>query len=425
MSSVPLKKSGRCWSVFAACCLMCGIGFGGGMTCMSLFMAPMIQAFEAPVTSVTLFFTIATLLCIPAVIIGPRVLAKNASITTGVCGLFMGFSYILIAMAPSLVTLYAAAVIFGLAYPMATTVMAPIIIDKWFYKKQGTLVGVAIACVGITSAILSPILTALIASAGWQTALMTLGALIAVVVGGCGFLLIRFDPLDMGILPYGVTQESIDAMRQSSGKGDESVALLGLTYKEFFKSPLVILLALALLFAGLTACINQQANTIVQFSGFSASIAGLVVTAASIGNIVGPLLLGWVRDKFGSTATSVCGVTIMVIGFACFLGAMASANAALLYVGGFVCGVGTCLGTMAGPLFTMDAAGPREYGPILGTLSVFVTVGNAIAAPIVSGIFDMSGSFFGSIVLLIVLAIAIAPLSLGSIRGLHKKWDRS
>lgn len=417
------KKSSRCWAVLVACCLMCGVGFGGGMTCMSLFVAPLVGLLQAPVTAITLFFTIATLACIPAVVVGPRILEKNAGVVSGVCGLVMGLCFVAIAVAPSLPTLYAAAVVFGLAYPIGTTVTTPIILNKWFYKKQGMVVGVALGCIGVFAAILSPVLTAVIADAGWQAGMIVLGVLIMACVGGCGLFVIRLDPLALGLLPYGATVEDLASFAAGDGAQGQADALPGLGYKEFFKSPAAFLVCLAVVLAGLTACVNQQANAVAQFSGFDAVQAGFIVTCCSVGNILGSLLLGWIRDNSSGAFTGLAGGLIMVAGFAFIAGGLVTGNVMFMYVGGVLAGTGSCLGTMAAPLFTMDAAGPKDYGNILGTVSMCCAVGNAIAAPIVSAIFDATGSYLGAIGLLGVLAVVLVPCAFVGIKRQQKRWS--
>lgn len=422
----PVAVCGRSWAVLVACCVICAIGFGGGMTCFSLFVAPLVGALEVPVASVTLFFTIATIVAIPAVVVAPRLLAKSAGVVVGVCGILSGLAFVVLASAPSLPMLYGVAAVFGLTCIPATTLMSPIVINNWFVRNQGTFVGVALACTGIGGALLSPLFTQVIGSAGWQAALTALGVLIAAVVGVLGFVLIRFAPAKR-------TSEASDttsgkgaqcAGEGSAGEADFQAEKPGLTFKEFFRTPAVVLLCASLLLVGIVASINQQANVITQLSGFTAVAAGLVVSCQSVGNIFGKLMLGAVRDRKGGSAAGLVGAVFMVAGFALMLVGISSGVEVLMYVGGFVCGLGSCLGTMAAPLFTMDAAGPREYGSILGVLSVFASVGVALGAPIISAFFDATGSYQAALVALIVFAVVLVPLAFAGIRGLRKKWAK-
>lgn len=421
----PVAASGRSWAVLVACCIICTIGFGGGMTCFSLFVAPLVSALEVPVASVTLFFTIATIVAIPAVVVAPRLLAKKAGVVVGACGIVSGLGFVALASMPSLPMLYGVAVAFGLTCIPATTLMAPIVINNWFVRNQGTFVGVALACTGIGGALLSPLFTQVIGSAGWQAAMTAQGVLIAVVVGVLGFALIRFAPANkkVGASSAAEGDEGANASaRDSASEGESQEAKPGLTFKEFFRTPAVVLLCASLLLVGVVASINQQANVITQLSGFTAVAAGLVVSCQSVGNIFGKLMLGAVRDRKGGPVAGLVGAVFMVAGFALMLAGIVSGTEVLMYVGGFVCGLGSCLGTMAAPLFTMDAAGPREYGTIYGVLSVFASVGVALGAPIVSGFFDATGSYQMALVTLIVLAVLLVPLAFAGIRGLRKKW---
>lgn len=414
-------KSGRAWIILIACCIMCAIGFGGVSTCFSLFVTPLVSELDTSVTSVSLFFVLMMAFGIPGAVIAPRLLEKNAGLASGVGGVIAGLGYLLVANVPSLPTLYVAAALMGFGSSFTTTLMAPILINNWFNVKQGTFVGVALAFTGIGGAILSPVVTGIIASNGWQFAMTALGCLIAVVVGGLGFLCIRYSPETCGCEPYGQAKAALSA-EGAPAEVDDAFAKQGMSFKEFFRAPAAFLVMGAVLFAGFIACINQQANTICQLSGFTAVAAGLVVSCQSIGNVIGKLLLGAVRDRFGGPKAGLMGAFFAILGFCCMIAGVLGQAETLMFAGGFICGLGSCLGTMAAPLFTMDAAGPREYGNILGVVSVFGAIGAAVGTVVVSALYDASGSYVSALVVLAVLAVAIVPFAFAGIKGLQKKW---
>ena len=405
------------------CCLVDAVAFGGGITTISLFMSSFITTLETPVTSVTLFFTLMMLGSIIPSILGPRILKKNVSVSVAVSGTIIGLMYIVLSKALSLPMIWVAGVVVGLVFPMATILMAPIVVTNWFFKRQGFFMGLVLACTGLGSAVLSPIFTALIAALGWQSALMILGILIAVVSIVCGALLIRYDPVPMGLLPYGADVQDVVG---ASAEADAGVKELpGIPSAGIFKLPAFWFIMAAMLFVGVATCINQQANTIVQMSGFAAATAGIVVSCQSMGNIVGKLLMGWVRDRTNGAIACLVGAIPMAVGFACYVvGVMMDADIVMI-VGGVIEGIGCCLGTIAPPLYVLDAFGPREYGNIYGIVSVSGVIGNALGAVVVSGIFDVAGSYIPALVLLIIVSIVFVPLGFAGVRGGQRIWKPS
>lgn len=400
---------------------MCGIGFGIPMTTMSAFMKPLIVSLQATATEVTLYFTIVTLASIPAVIVGPRFLKRNAPLTIAVCGIAVAVALVALAMAPSVPMVWVAAVVVGLFYPTASTLSAPILIANWFKKASGTFMGLAMAFTGVGSAILVPVVAGIIQNVGWQTALAGLGVAYAICIVVAGLFLVRYQPAQ-GVLAYGELPSEADGEEPGA---PVSKSLPGVCYKDIFKMPAFYVLAVCLFIAGFASIINQQINTIAQFSGFDVATAAFVVSCMSLGNVVGKLMLGAIKDKTSGAVSGLVGGVCMIVGIGCFLAGISNGSSVIMYVGGAVCGLGSCLGTMACPLYAMDTFGPKEYGTILGTVSIFITAGNAIASPVVSSFYDTTGSYNGALVLLIVCTAVLIPLGFAAVKMGRSKWARS
>lgn len=417
------RKSGRCWAVLIGCCLMCGIGFGIPMTTMSAFMKPMIVSLQASATQVTLYFTFVTLASIPAVIIGPRLLEKNASLTVTICGIATGVAFVLLAVAPSVEMVWFAAVVVGLFYPTASTLSAPILVANWFRKSTGLFIGIAMAFTGVGSAILVPIVAGYIESTGWQNTLLAIGVIYVIVIAITGLFFVRYEPMKMGLLPYGATAEEMMREKEEADKG--KATLPGVKYKEIFRMPAFYMLAICLLLAGFASIINQQINTIAQLSGFAVGAAALVVSLMSLGNVAGKLILGQIKDKASGAVSGLFGAICMIVGMALFILGISNSSVMFMYVGAVVCGLGSCLGTMACPLYVFDTFGPREYGTILGTVTVFVTAGNALGSPAVSAFYDATGSYVGALIMLIVCTVIVVPLGFAAVKFGQRCWKNA
>ena len=98
-------------------------------------------------------------------------------------------------------------VVFGLAGSFIFVVPAPILIDNWFKKHRGLALGVAMSFSGIGGALLSPAFTSLIQTVGWREAYIIVAAVIAVLVLPWTLFVFKLHPEDIGMKPYGWTEE--------------------------------------------------------------------------------------------------------------------------------------------------------------------------------------------------------------------------
>ena len=85
----------------------------------------------------------------------------------------------------------------GTSYsPTASTV------SRWFVKKKGTAVGIVVAGLGLGTFVYSPLARFLIGKWNWRSAFVLFGFMIWAVYLLAAYL-IRRNPQDMGLQPYG------------------------------------------------------------------------------------------------------------------------------------------------------------------------------------------------------------------------------
>lgn len=421
------KKSNRPMILFIGCCLLSGTAFTLPLTCFSVFVPPLIGMLQASVTQITLYFTLLSIGAIFSCIFGPRLLRINASAVVTIAAIIMGGGYIALATAPSVATVWVAGLLSGLCYPLTSSLLIPILINNWFAKNQGTFVGIAFAMVGIFGAIFSPIFTAIIQTTGIKSALIVMGVIIIVVIGLIGLFLVRLSPLAMGILPWGATQEEAQKIAAGNSAGPMKGAnanLPGFEFKQIFSSPAFYLTVFACICFGFVGTMNTQLNTIVQVSGFDPVVAGIVVSALSVGMFIGKILNGAIKDRAGATVSILSACIIGIIAFISLACAIVYANVYLLYVAAFLAGFCTCLANVAPPLVTADTFGPKDYANILGVMTAMVNAGMAIATPIFASVFDSTGSYMPIIIAVIaVVVIELIACSCGIRQG-QKFWKK-
>ncbi|MFS0779276.1 MFS transporter [Neobacillus sp. 3P2-tot-E-2] len=186
--------------------------------------------------------------------------------------------------------------IIGLGSSLFLTVLSPYVANHWFEKRRGLAVGILTASTATGQLILLPVLAIIINNYSWRWAIgliMILSFIMLVII----FLFMKNSPKDVGILPYGLeeeTQESDEVQKKNPIVIAFNGLLDAVKVKEFW------LLAGSFFICGLST--NGLIGT--HFVSYCISFGVPLVTAASflsfmgVFNLVGTTLSGWLSDRF-------------------------------------------------------------------------------------------------------------------------------
>lgn len=186
--------------------------------------------------------------------------------------------------------------IIGLGSSLFLTVLSPYVANHWFEKRRGLAVGILTASTATGQLILLPVLAAIIENYSWRFAIgliMTLIFFMLIII----FLFMKNTPKDVGILPYGLeeeTQESNESQKENPIVAAFNGLFSAVKVKEFW------LLAGSFFICGLST--SGLIGT--HFVSYCISFGVPLVTAASIlsfmgiFNLVGTTLSGWLSDRF-------------------------------------------------------------------------------------------------------------------------------
>ena len=259
---------------------------------------------------------------------------------------------------------------FGYATPMPVA-------SKWFPDRRGLVVGLMVGGYGAGSAIIGPIATSLIGSAGWRPTFRILGVAF-LVMGLVGAWLLENPPA--GYRPEGWTPPAGAAARRDYTTG------------EMLRTPQFYGLWLA--YALGTTAGQMTISQLVPFArsaGLGAAVATLALPVTAAGNAGGRILSGWLSDALGRVNT----LRLMVLLSAIAMPALFAwrANAVLFFV--LVACVYWCYGTQLSVFAsaTADFYGTRNLGLNYGVL--FTAWGVAgIFGPMIGGrVFDAFGDY--------------------------------
>ena len=97
------------------------------------------------------------------------------------------------------------AAVIGICFSFTTGVCMSDVIDQWFSKSSGLAIGLAWGVNSLCTLLLSPVVTLVIEQQGWRTGYIVLAAVSAAMILPASAFIIRLNPSDRNMLPYGET----------------------------------------------------------------------------------------------------------------------------------------------------------------------------------------------------------------------------
>lgn len=294
---------------------------------------------------------------------------------------------------------YVSGAIFGLFGTFIFILPTPLMIGNWFRKHTGLVLGIAMSFSGLGAAVWSPLFTYCIEIFGWRTTYCIVACVIAVLILPWTIFVFRFRPADMGLLPYGASEEEIAAERA------EQEALENMTEEERAehksKIPGVAVKAAVLsipficifIWSGCDEYYGGINNNIPAFAlsiGETAAFGATLLSITSIGNIVIKIGAGYLADKIGIVRTAYCQMALCLS--ACLIFAFVRSEWAL-YVGAFLMGVQNSVVTVSEPMLVRHFFGERSYSQVYSYVRVAGGLLGSVGLPIVGFIYDMTGGY--------------------------------
>jgi len=297
----------------------------------------------------------------------------------------------------------------------------PVIITRWFRRKRGTAIGLAVMgpTIGTALVILN---TTLEEQFGWRNVIAGYGLLVAVLITLMG-LIARDRPEPYGLAPDGDppalagSEASIRAAAHDAG---------GLTLVQVLRSPSFWLLTLYLggMFVSSSGFLSHELPYFVDDLGFSARSAAVMVTLTFAFSAIGRIGAGTLMDRMDYRLVMAGSSVLMALSFAYAQAVdMRTGWAAQPLVIGFAVAFGANI-----PMRSVLGAmmfGNRSIGSVIGILNGGI-VGAGLTGPLMLGlIFTWQGNYNTGVWIMLVLsmALAVVPFFMRSRRELERTRD--
>lgn len=368
------------WIVCAGCTLAMFCCCGLVIQAFSVYMPFLVQRYGLTQTQASLVPTFRSLFSLIFKFLVIWFIDRlNVRRTMGLGFLFVIASFVLYAGNGPYWLIYAAAALAGIGYGLATMVPISILLNRWFREKLALALAFCAASTGVASMIFPPVITGIISRRGLTTAFLLEAAAIALVFLAT-MLMLRNDPKELGLAPFG---------RETEKKTEKAAAVQ--TAAPLSKGQGLVFLAAPLLLGAVAQTASGLFTLHFTGEGFDAMTAALAVSVFGFSLLVGKFVYGFCQDAIGGAKTNLLLLALMLGGVvcACFI----RGSAVLLFVSVILIGLGFSVSTVGITMWAKEFSDEKQYANTVRTYQILFMLGSLVFSPCAGMIADLFGSY--------------------------------
>ena len=372
------------WRQVAVCCMLLA-ATGMIASTYSIIAVPLAQEFKPSRTVLMLSMTVLSGTCaLLSPLLGnlmDRFPLKRLMIGGG---LLLGLGYAAMSFATSFMQIL---VIFGLLIAPANVLLGPVattvLLSRWFAKRRGMAVGIAIAGIAMGGFLFPMIIQALLDAHQWRQALQLLG-LVLVAWTVPVVLLVVDRPSDRGLYPDGGAAPPPQAQVE--------MAKAPVSAWEVLSDPgfWMIVVTVAIVTSGMKGMVTNLAPLAID-AGVKAHDASTLISVYAGCSLFGKLGFAAFSDRLGPRILMSTALGGFALGMMCMTQAAAGYPVIALGVG-----LTGLFGGMMVPIESYLAPrlfGQRIIGRAMGLLAGAILIALLITPPLFGYIFDRTGSY--------------------------------
>jgi MFS family permease len=295
----------------------------------------------------------------------------------------------------SLGVLYALSILAGLAVGPSTQVAHSIVITAWFGDRRGLALGILNVGLGICGTVMPFIIGALLSSAGWRTALLSVGLTCAVVPLLVFSLVTRMPP------GYEAARREAKAAGRMMGVPFTTIVRTSRPF--WFISIAIFFISTA------TAGVLGQVVPITTGQGAAMPTALAILSSVSISSIASRFVVGYLLDRVFAPIVSavmfvICGAGVLILCLA--------TSVPLLFLGGILVGVGLGSEGDIAAYVVSRYIPPLSYARVYGFVIFLFAQGSALGVFMLGLSVTTTGSARSAAWVIAVLSVVAAALLL-------------
>lgn len=420
MSAAQKQAKLWAWLVVIGCIGFYSIPTGVIGNTSGIYVAPVMDQFGWSQTDTTMYRTIQPLVAAVLAPFAGKILQKgNPRVILTVLSAIFGLASLASAYATQVWQWNLYGVIFGVWSAFCMYLAAPVLINNWFEKGNGTAVAVTAATLSLLAAVASPIGQALTAQYGWQFSRAALSIFTTVFSVVLSWAFVRRAPSDMGMVPFGASEEEAEETKVGSVTEAEKE---GAEISQALRSPALYTLILVCAIFVACACFFQQIPAFCTRGQLGAAVGAMAVSIIMVGGVVFKLILGALNDVIGIQWTGIIATLCGALGL--LLAWTSGANEVQFYIGMAVFGGGYAGLTVIAPMLARGAFGPKNYSQIYSWCTIGIFIATAFAFLIYAQIYDHTGSYDGCFMLAISLYVVAMILIPFTVKVGRRTWAK-
>jgi len=264
------------------------------------------------------------------------------------------------------------------------------VVANWFRKKAGIAIGIVASGFGL-GGLLVPLVTMLVDTLKWRTAMLSLSLGMIIIVMPLS-LLLRHKPERYGYLPDGDVSSSLE-----TGEFHTVIesAEIHIPAKQAIRSGAFWHISLAAMcHSFIIGAVVTHVMPFLSSVGIIRSTASLVALALPVVSVGGRLGVGWLGNRVDERRVYAAGFALMAVGMLCF-GYVAGGVTWLLVPFVIFLSFGWGSSVTARLTLLREHFGRGSFGTILGFASGVMMVGHITGAPLAGWVFDTWDSYQG------------------------------
>ena len=381
-----MKKRKFHYGFFVAigCFLVMYYGLGMTFNLCSLFLSSMVSErgfSQSQISDAMTLQSIVSLLCI--LFLGRIYARYSTRKVLAVCSLAGVLAYLCF-MCDSLAMCYLGAAFVGVAHGGAALVPVSILLTNWFEKYRGTVLSCCMVGSSCPNVVWSRFIAGILDRQGLTAAsLIQAGTILVLVI--IALLLIRDEPGEMGLLPFGASS----GQSSSPSKGE---TLSEASLPERDRKTKFIVLSCAMFMVGFVITpLNGFYPTFLQSVGYETLFLGTASAIFGITMIVSKLSVGAIIDFFGIRRATFYLYILPIAATISALLVTTNPASAILFIA--LWGIGNPLGTVPLPLWVISIFGHKDYKLTYSRVLTIFTLGSTCGFFLIGKIADWTQSY--------------------------------
>ena len=321
-----------------------------------------------------------------------------------------GLCTLLLSLAHSLLFLYLFFLIGGVAGAFSNAIAMFTILSRWFTRKWGTAIGIAMTGGGIGSIIIQPLVGIIAQNYGWQATYLFAGSLVLAVNVPLILFVLKDRPESMGLLPDGDKPGETAGLLNGKIVVQPSAKLTNTDRNNplfiYLKNPSLWLMGISFAFVaiGSSAVTTQEVSFLTDMhvsDPVAATARGITLGIGAIS----ALASGWLADRLISRYVTILFFFLSMLGMLILIPAVSMSQ---IWPFVIIYGLGIGAGGTLLPIVTRDIFGAGDFSAMFGFVIVLLAVGNSVGAPLAGFMYDATGSYHR--VFVIITAIYIVAM---------------